>query len=217
MSGDDYDPIFDYNDDGKLDSFERNEQELFNYGDGSMHEPDGMRPLNDEDDEDDEDADCIDPDDIGDYRAVYDEDGDIIAPEDVDDYDVVYDRLGFPIDPEDIITYSVVYDEDADPVAPENIGDYYVVYDEFGDPIDREDIGDYGVFIFGDRIETSHATDSYPAAVPDAEASSEQTETAVSDVLSGQLADAENELKKLDAEIEALCLRLNTIEQHKGR
>lgn len=59
---DEYDPIFDFNGDGKLDSFERNEYELFAYGDGSMHEPDGITPP-DEDEEDWDDFDDLDDDD----------------------------------------------------------------------------------------------------------------------------------------------------------
>lgn len=46
MRGDDFDfdSAFDFNGDGKYDSFERNEYELFTFGDGSMHEPDGISP-----------------------------------------------------------------------------------------------------------------------------------------------------------------------------
>ncbi|MDO4566579.1 MAG: hypothetical protein Q4B42_04540 [Oscillospiraceae bacterium] len=83
MKTDDYDPIFDYNSDGKLDLDESLERELFEFGDGSMTEPGGV---------------------LGGLRAealpdsgVFDEFGDPIDPDDLDLYDEVYDEFGDPI------------------------------------------------------------------------------------------------------------------------
>lgn len=55
MSINDDGKLFDFDGDGELNSLEQNEYELFEFGDGSMHEPDGLDSFDDDDEDEDED------------------------------------------------------------------------------------------------------------------------------------------------------------------
>ena len=49
--------LFDFDENGRLNSFEQSEMELFEFGDGSMHEPNGVDFYDEDDFDDDEDDD----------------------------------------------------------------------------------------------------------------------------------------------------------------
>lgn len=235
MHDDDYDEIFDYDDDGELDAFEENEMMLFTYGDGSMHEPDGMAPSPDEDDEDDDGFDMYG------NPTVYDEYGDPIDSDDIDTYDTLYNEFGEEVvlvDGEEVVfvgddddefiddgeneDVENEEDEDEDEGKDEDedkdeeddedeeiIYEDEILYDELGNPLDPDEIYDGDTVYNCEGDELFVFGKYYKKRDPETEdsAQDEEEKPVVSvDELREQLAAAQRELQETEELIASLEL-----------